>query len=168
MSWLTKLNPICSLYGRIFLWFWLATVLMIASSIWLAKQLRDEVEFRPLRTAQVEELNNTKGRLQGILDRELAAGNQPKSKFKRIVFRLGKRHQRGLLLVEPKSQSFIYSFSDHMLPDTEPFLELLNQESPLSIRLGHALFVGPTSIAIGGSDYLLFIGRPAPQGFLGR
>ena len=165
MSWLAKLNPSRSLYGRIFLWFWLATVLMIASSIWLAKQLSDEVEYKPLRTVQLAQLNATKRKLQGFLYSEPGVGKQSESKLKRILSHMGKRQQSRLLLVEPKTQSFIYGFSGHILADTQAFLEVLNQQSPLSIRVGRDLFIGPAAIIIGDSNYLLFVGRPAHRGF---
>jgi two-component system sensor histidine kinase CpxA len=165
---LSKLNPAQTLYGRIFLWFWLATLVMVASSIWLSRQFSNDVEFRPVKATQLKELNMAKGRIEKFLVREFSKRRFSQKELERILVRIGKRSQRGLMLIESTSQEIIYGFPEHILPDTQPFLDLIEQSSPLNIRVGAGLFIGPTNIKIDGSDYLLFMGRPAPQGALGQ
>jgi two-component system sensor histidine kinase CpxA len=164
VTMLRKLNPFRTLYGRIFLWFWLATLVMIASSIWLVKQLSEEPEYKPLRKPQLVEMERIKDKLQSRLTGAGLEGLSTKEKLHQQIQRFGRRNQKALVLLDPRDQSFIYGIPPGMRPPPEPFLELINQPSPFSIHIGRAIYNGPISLNVDQQTYLLFIGRPSPQG----
>ena len=96
MKFLSRLNPANHLYIKLFLWFWIATVIMMSGSIWTIKLLNDEVRFGPMRQADVIELNNYTQILQAALERR-GAGTE---KLDRILLQVSKRNQIDLILVE--------------------------------------------------------------------
>ena len=69
MKGLSRLNPAKSLFFRVFLWFWLATLLIFFSSLWLANQLGSEAKYRPLNTMQQKDLVSLTSKLQNLIDR---------------------------------------------------------------------------------------------------
>ena len=159
-----KLNPFRTLYGRIFLWFWLATLVMIASSIWLVKQLSEETEYKPLKAAQLVDLERTRDRLQSRLAEVELPGLTITEKLHQQIPRIGKRVKKALVLLDPINQSFIYGIPADIRPAPEPFLALIDQPSAFSIHTGRAIFSGPVSINVDQKTYLLFVGRPSRQG----
>jgi two-component system sensor histidine kinase CpxA len=52
MKGVSRFNPAKSLFFRVFLWFWLATLLIFFSSVWLAKQLDSEAKYQPFNPQQ--------------------------------------------------------------------------------------------------------------------
>jgi len=64
MEGLSRFNPTKSLFVRVFLWFWLAALLIVFSSVWLSNQLGSEGKYWPLGAQQqkvnyqMEKLNN--------------------------------------------------------------------------------------------------------------
>ena len=163
---LSKLNPFRTLYGRIFLWFWLATLVMVASSIWLVKQLSEEAEYKPLRASQMVELQRVKDKLQLRLSAVELQGLSAAEKLRQLVPRIGRRNQKALILLDPSDQSFIFGMPPERHPPEEPFLELIDQPSAFSIHIGRAIFSGPINLIVDQKNYLLFVGRPSLQGGL--
>ena len=64
MKGLSRFNPAKSLFFRVFLWFWLAALLIFLSSVWLAKQLDSEAKYQPLSPQQHKDLNPLTRKLQ--------------------------------------------------------------------------------------------------------
>ena len=161
-SWLAKLNPINKLFGRIFLWFWLATFLMMSSAIWLAKQLSSGYELSPIAPEAQALLNNTANKLQRVSQRREAEN------LSLLLARLGHPGRLGLLLVDLESSRFIYGFPRPLQPDEKPFSALLRQESAFSIKTSSGVFHGPYRLTMRGKEYALFAGKPYPMDMMRR
>lgn len=162
MTFLARLNPANRLFGRIFLWFWVATLLMIFSSLWLAKQLSRDFEIQPLNTEEVRRLNSIADRIQ-----RLATRNEGES-LSLLLGKVGHRGRLLLMLVEPEGQHFVYGFPGPMRPRKEPFKSLLGQPTPLLVKTGGTEFTGPATVLIKDRTYRLFVGKPIAGGPINR
>jgi two-component system sensor histidine kinase CpxA len=139
---------------------------MIASSLWLVKQLGGEAEFKPLRASQMMELQRTKNKLQLRLTTLEKQGLSTTEKLRQLIPHIGRRNNKALMLLDPRDKSFIYGIPPERRPPKEPFLELIDQPSAFSIHVGRAIFSGPINLKVDQKDFLLFIGRPSPEGGL--
>jgi two-component system, OmpR family, sensor histidine kinase CpxA len=162
MNLLSRLNPANHLYIKLFLWFWLATIIMVSSSVWIFKQLNDEVRFGPMRPPQVNELNFYTQLLQNSINKSPNADN-----IIGILQRIGQRNQIGLVLVDLLNQDVISSLPHHIRLDKKAFLGLSPESSAISINTGEGIYSGPSTILINSKSYLLFVGKPMPPGFAG-
>jgi two-component system sensor histidine kinase CpxA len=163
MKFLSRLNPANHLYIKLFLWFWIATVIMMSGSIWTIKLLNDEVRFGPMRQADVIELNNYKQILQEALERR-GAGTE---NLDRILLHVSKRHQIDLILVDVENNTLINTLPPHVKINEDAFLKLSPAASAISIDIGLGTFVGPSIIVNSGKSYLLFVGKRTPPRFMG-
>ena len=68
MRGLSRFNPAKSLFFRVFLWFWLASLLIVISSVWLVNQLGSEAKYRPLNPQQQRDLVTATRKLQNQID----------------------------------------------------------------------------------------------------
>ena len=88
MNWLKKLNPVNSLFGRIFLWFWLAAILLVVTGAWLAKQSNESYSVRPINESQASQLNDVANRVEIMADRrpdQLSGGQQQRVAIARAM-----------------------------------------------------------------------------------
>ncbi|KXI31009.1 ATP-binding protein [Paraglaciecola hydrolytica] len=162
MKALKRFNPANNLYIKVFLWFWVATVIMVSSSAWIIQKLNDEVRYRPIRKSQLSELNRVTDRLQSFL-----AKRQDTNEPERLLMQLGMRYQMGLILVEPESKKVLSGLPRHMRLDEDVFVNISAETPAISIDSGLGVFSGPGLINYNGKPHLLFIGKPMPSGFLG-
>ena len=160
MKLLSKLNPINSLFGRIFLWFWLATLLMVLSAIWLAKQGNSNYTLKPLDEKSQKRLDNMAKRI------ELIASRKPQTNLSMLLGRAGQRDKLALMLIHLRSNEFTFGFPRRLSPDKAPFVNLLNQNQGFSVNTSSGVFHGPSMLNIDGQQYALFAGRPLPQGMI--
>ncbi|MGO4893783.1 ATP-binding protein [Flavobacterium sp. W21_SRS_FM6] len=163
MKFLSHFNPANHLYIKLFLWFWIVTVIMMSGSMWIMKQLSDEVRFSPMRSADVSELNYYTQILQDRLHQQVNMES-----IDNVVLHMGKRNQIGLVLVDVADGRVISSLPPRMGINEHAFLKLAPSTSPISVDIGLGSFVGPSSIIYSGKNYLLFVGRLAPPEFMGR
>ncbi|MFA3791826.1 ATP-binding protein [Aliiglaciecola sp. SL4] len=151
-----KLNPINSLFGKTFLWFWLAAILLGVVGAWLAKQTHSDYSIKPLNDNNINRIEKLASRI------ELNAERFPDAELNRLLGRAGQRNKDALLLVEQQSKRFIYGFPREMMPLEEPFLELMNESQPFMIRTTSGNFFGPFEITLNEQNYFLFAGKPRP------
>ena len=144
------------------MWFWLATFLMMSSAIWLARQLSSGYELQPISSESRMMLQNTAHKLERI-GAKRGGGN-----LSLLLGRLGQPGRLALMLVEQENKRFIYGFPRPMHPDKTPFVELLKQDTPFSVKTGTGVFHGPYDVTIRGKDYVLFAGKPYPMGVMQR
>jgi two-component system sensor histidine kinase CpxA len=162
MNFLSRLNPANHLYIKLFLWFWLATIIIMSGSMWIVRQISDDVRFAPMEQTQLSELNLYTEKLQGILD-----SRADDIDLERILMQIGKRNQIGMVLVDVQHQVFISGLPRHMRLNKDPFWGLSPATSAISVDTGDGLFFGPGIIRDAGNTYMLFIGKPLPPGFMG-
>lgn len=162
MTILNKINPFRSLYGRIFISFWLATILMVSTAIWLGIYLSQSYEIESTTQRGMVRLEKAAARLHNF-EARITEQNLAKS-----LEKIGRRTRSIIMLVEPKSQTFIYGFPPHMRFDKEPFLKMVSQSHPLRIRSGQGVFDGPINVILNQKTYKMFVGKPFPPGLLRR
>ncbi|GAA0858767.1 ATP-binding protein [Aliiglaciecola litoralis] len=162
MRWLTKLNPINSLFGKIFLWFWGAAILLVFAGAWIAKLTNDSYSVRPLEAKAEQRLDSIAKRI------ELVAQRRPDADLSLLLGRAGQRNKQALMLINPRTQEFIYGFPRGLGPLKDPFIELIAQQQAFRIRTAGGMFDGPKALEIDGQLFYLFAGKPFSQGALKR
>jgi two-component system, OmpR family, sensor histidine kinase CpxA len=162
MSVVSKLNPANHLSIKLFLWFWLATLSIIGTSVWFTNQLRDEVRFAPIRKEQVRDVERYTERLQTFIDRR-----QDAIEVEPMLQQLGRRFQLALILVDPDNKTLLSGLPRHLRPSEEPFISISAETPPLALDTSFGQFLGPGLIQLDKKNYLLFIGRLGKPGPLG-
>lgn len=161
MSGLSRFNPAKSLFFRVFLWFWLATLLIVISSVWLVNQLGSEAKYRPLNPQQQKDLVTATRKLQNQIDSRTANVS-----IKRLLNNVGKRNRFGLILVDLSTREVIHGVPRHRRFKNEVFDDFDQQSSPLMLQVGGVSFVGPGLLQANQTDYMLFLVAPRPGGSL--
>lgn len=156
MNWsrhLSKLNPLNSLFGRIFLWFWLTTLIMIFVTATVVKEYisTDELQSIP---AQEQIL------LDKVAEQINSFGNNVRPPaFRRNLVGL-EREQRIITLLLRHSDGRIMH-SRPMGPEVEArFRNLQSAPNAYSFLAHNHLFMGPKVVTINGQPHSLFIGKP--------
>lgn len=162
MNWLSRVNPAKHLFLKVFLYFWLAALVIFLSSLWLAKQLNSEVKYLPLNPAQQQDLDSITDKIQFQIDK-----NPEQVNVKRLIRLASKRHRFGLLLIDAQSREIWHQLPRQRPLPKELFTDFEPQSSPLSIDIQGLAFIGPSLVKSTQSDYMLFIVAPKPRGGLG-
>lgn len=159
MRGLRRFNPAQSLFFRVFLWFWLAALLIFFSSVWLAKQLGPEVKYQPLNTQQQQDLEFITRRLQNKIDKL-----NGQVELKNVLKKLSKRNRNrfGLMLIEQSTREIVHSVIRHRPIKKEMFDDFNPQSTPLMLEVKGINFVGPGRVKINQNDYMLFLVKPRP------
>ena len=92
---LKKLNPKHSLFGKLFLWFWLATIVLIISSVWLSRQFNADEQIRPITEHQQKALNKVKDRVESLNTRK----RKPRD-LKKLAFHLNRQFNFGIVIYD--------------------------------------------------------------------
>lgn len=162
MNW-RHLNPFRSLYGRIFLWFWGTTIVMIVGAVWIMQSITPEVEYLPMDEKQQFMLENSRKSLQRQFSR-----NRDGEPVQNTLERFGQRGKMTVILLNPQNKEIILSGPMPRLHNEKPFLDLIDSANPLRIITPMGDFSGPMAINLVDTDYLLFVGRVRPMGFPGE
>jgi two-component system sensor histidine kinase CpxA len=161
MKGLSRFNPAQSLFFRVFLWFWLAALLIFFSSVWLATQLGSEAKYRPLNEQHQKELASLTIKLQKQIDRR--NGNVD---LKKALNKVSHRNRFGLILVDPSTRQIVHSVTRGRRIKSEVFDDFNQQSSPLVLEVKGITFVGPGMLRANQTDYMLFLVAPRPGGNL--
>ncbi|MDN4502442.1 ATP-binding protein [Alteromonadaceae bacterium BrNp21-10] len=156
-----RLNPYNSLFGRIFLWFWLAMLLIIVSTIWIAKQLPVETTFKPAKRFELGLLKNASKRITASTEKSNST-----IPTEEIISKATRRLRVGIVLLNPDNNDMLVVGKEPPLPDKQHFVDLASQENPLVIDSAHWHFVGPDKIILNNQRYLLFVGKASPPNFI--
>ncbi|GAC22432.1 ATP-binding protein [Paraglaciecola mesophila] len=162
MRRLLYLNPFRSLYGRIFLWFWGTTIVMIVGAYWIMQNIAPPVEYLPMDDKQHFMLENSVRALQRQVFR--SPDDEP---LESILERTSQRGKLMMILLNPKTKEFLLKGPLPHLPNEKPFLDLIGSANPLRIATPIGDMFGPMATNIAGTEYLLFVGRIRPRGFVG-
>lgn len=148
---LRRIHPQYSLFGRIFLWFWLAVTLMIVGTFVIARFLGQTWELSESNNEQIERLQ----KFATNIELQVARNND----LERALRRTGARSRSQLLLVEQKSSQLVFGFPRQMLSQEEKFIGLVDASEPLLIRTNNMEFVGPATLSLNNKTYYLFAGK---------
>jgi len=158
---LSRFNPVQSLFLRVFLWFWLAALLIFFSSVWLAKQLGSEAKYQPLNTQQQQDLESITRKLQNQIDKR-----DGQVELKNVLKQLSKRNRFGLVLIDQSTREIIQSVTRHRPIKKEVFDDFNPKSTPLILEVKGINFVGPGRVRFNQSDYMLFLVKPRLGGDL--
>tara|TARA_R110002153_G_scaffold17413_1_gene60678 strand:- start:20533 stop:21942 length:1410 start_codon:yes stop_codon:yes gene_type:complete len=159
MKGLSRFNPAKSLFFRVFLWFWLAALLIFLSSVWLAKQLDSEAKYQPLSPQQHKDLNTLTRKLQNQIDKR--NGNV---ELKKLLDHVSARNRFGLILIDPSTREIVHNIIRNRRLKKEMFDDFNQQSSPLMLEVQGITFVGPSMVSANQTDYMLFLVKPRPGG----
>lgn len=162
MNFWSRYNPANNLYIKLFLWFWFATVIMVSSSAWVINKLNDDVRFKPVRQPQLIEVDKYSEKLQALIDSEQIFGD-----IERVLVQIGMQNQLGLILVDPQNNEIISGLPHHIRPDKASFTSISPDTPVISVDTGEGPFWGPGIVHYNNTNYMLFIGKPKPPGFIG-
>ncbi|MGK0306656.1 MAG: two-component system sensor histidine kinase CpxA [Gammaproteobacteria bacterium] len=154
MRGLSRFNPAQSLFFRVFLWFWLAALLIFFSSVWLAKQLGSEAKYQPLNTQQQQDLESITRKLQNQIDK-----HDGQVELKNVLKQLSKRNRNrfGLVLIEQSTREIVHSATRHRPIKKEMFDDFNPQSTALTLEIKGINFVGPGRVKVNQNEYMLFL-----------
>lgn len=148
---LHKLNPFNSLFGRVFVWFWTALLVILVSAFFLVKQLTNVLEVNAASDSQLE---RAAAELQR-LNRGLERGNS----LNQSLRRLGQRNGSHFVAIKMGSNELRLGFPGPLSGNINELKAFTEGESPLLIQLNNMEFVGPYSLVYKESVYKVFVGR---------
>ena len=148
---LAKFNPFNSLFGRVFVWFWTALLVILVSAFFLTKQLTDVLEVNAVNEKQEFEAGATVQRLSKVLLRN--------SSLHQSLRRLGKRNGLQIVAINTKTEQLHTSFPGPLAGNVNELKAFVDSDTPLLIRLNNMEFVGPYSLNFNQEDYKVYVGR---------
>jgi len=148
---LAKFNPFNSLFGRVFVWFWTALLVILVSAFFLTKQLTDVLEVNAVGEKQEIEAGATIQRLSKVLLRS--------SNLHQSLRRLGKRNGLQIVAINTKTEQLRTSFPGPLAGNVNELKAFVESDAPLLIRLNNMEFVGPYSLSFKQEEYKVYVGR---------
>lgn len=148
-----KLNPLNSLFGRIFIWFWLTTLVIIVVTVVVVRQYMasDDLQSIPMNEQQM--LTDTAEQLV-----QLNITSAPFS-IRRALKNLEMNHRVQPLLLRHSDNRIFHRRP--VAPEFEArFRGLKNANSAYGFLAHNHVFFGPQVVDVNGQKYSLFIGRP--------
>ncbi len=147
-----KLNPFNSLFGRVFLWFWFALLVILLSAFFLAKQLSNVVEVSAAEARQIDSGMAVAEKLERLLERG--------GRFNQALRRAGDR--RGniqIVAINRANNDIRFNFPAPLAGNISELKAFVDTEYPVLIKLNNMQFVGPFSTTHDSKDYQVFVGR---------
>lgn len=148
---LAKFNPFNSLFGRVFVWFWTALLVILVSAFFLTKQLTDVLEVNAVSEKQEIEAGATVQRLNKVMLRS--------SNLQQSLRRLGKRNGLQIVAINTQTKQLRTSFPGPLAGNVEELNAFVESATPLLIRLNNMEFVGPYSLSFKQEEYKIYVGR---------
>jgi two-component system sensor histidine kinase CpxA len=146
-----KLNPFNSLFGRVFVWFWTALLVILLSAFFLAKQLSTVVEVNAVSEKKANEGIATMQRLQQAVD-----GNRS---LNQALRKLGRFKGLHFVSIDNKSKQIRLSFPSPLSGNVGKLKGFLESDNLLLIQLNNMEFVGPFDLKYKNSEQKVFVGR---------
>lgn len=150
MRW-SLINPFNSLFGRIFLWFWSALLLILLSAFFLAKQLTNHVEVNAVSEKQSIEAQAVVQILNNV--------GQRRGNIQQALRRVAQRTGQQLVATNATSDKLLFSFPAPLGGNVDELKRFVDSDSPLLIRLNNMEFVGPFQLKFQQTEYKLYVGR---------
>ncbi|BDX08371.1 ATP-binding protein [Planctobacterium marinum] len=153
---LKKLNPLNSIFGRLFLWFWLTTLLLIIFTAITVRQIVKGPELQTIPADEQQKLQQIAEQFQNKM--AIGVSDNPR-KLKRMVHLLGRQFESDIVLLDVEDDR-IYSDALRMPPPFERrFKNLALADAAYGFMSGDRLFFGPVNVEVAGNQYSIFNGR---------
>lgn len=151
ITFIQKLNPRNSLFGRILIWFWAAVTLMIIMAFFIARYFSQSWEVSALSNEQLQRVQVLQTNVQQQLNRNVD--------IERALRRVSARGRWNLMAIEMSSNKLVLGFPQPLLNQKDKFLSLKDAQQALLVRTNNMDFVGPFLVQSKQQDYQLFVGR---------
>lgn len=151
-----KINPANSLFGKIFVWFWITVVTMLVGAFFISTWLNGQPQIVAADMLQYERHQRFIQNFQRQLDKGVP--------IHRAFKRMGGKGRPLAIAVNLDSQKVIMNFPAPMLHDPmNDYRALLREmtvsEQVVSIRTGNMELFGPFKITGNNNEYGVFLGR---------
>ncbi len=148
---LSLLLPQNSLFGRIFIWFWTAIILMIVLAFYAARYFGQTWEVNALSEGQLDQPQ----RLIKVVQEQVNRRNS----LERALRRVGNRANRHLLAINQSTDEIVYGFPPPLIRGMQGFKELKSAETPFFIRSSTMDFIGPFLIQVNDQPHQIYVGK---------
>jgi two-component system sensor histidine kinase CpxA len=148
---LAQFNPFNFLFGRVFIWFWTALLVILLSAFFLEKQLTDVLEVNAVSQQQESETALIMQRFRNVVERS--------NNLNQSLLRLGQRKGIHIVAINTKTNQLNASFPAPLSRNIDELNTFAESASPLLIRLNNMEFVGPYEVIFKDAKYKIYFGR---------
>lgn len=154
--YLKKLNPLNSIFGRLFLWFWLTTLVMIVCTAITVRQIIKGPELQTIPADEQRKLEQ----IAAEFNRKIEVGVfQHPRKISRMVRMLSTRFESDVVILDVEEDR-VYHDAPRMPPPFERrFKNLASAEAAYGFMAADRVFFGPVNVTVGDKQYSIFNGR---------
>ncbi|QOL26783.1 phosphate ABC transporter permease family protein [Thalassotalea sp. LPB0316] len=160
-SALKRLNPKHSLFGKLFLWFWLATIVLISSTVWLSRQFSDDNQIRPVSKQQQQVLTQVFERVEQLNQRK----RKPRD-LKKLAFHLSRQFNYAIVIYDIEEKKWFNDLPTPTFRGESRFERMLAYDQALAFNVGRFTFAGPTQAMINDKSILIYVGQHRAGGAL--
>ena len=154
MSRLARLDPRQRLFSKVFIWFWLATLVMLGSGFLLTRMLQVDVQLAAVDTNELAQAKTVVQRIERRLNQGLA--------IQQAINRNGRGRMLVIAFADEKHEPLV-SFPRPLIRDWRTFKTLQHESHIWSVRLRNSQFVGPFVLTQNDDTYQIFVGRLLPR-----
>lgn len=157
MYLLKKLYPLNSIFGRLFLWFWLTTLVMIICTALIMRQLIKGEELQTIPKGEQQFLESVASEIQQRLDGK----PEHHRKINRVLSIIGENTGENLVLLNKTTEQLFYDGPRIPFPFQQRFKNLSQADSAYGFMMGNRVFFGPANVSFNNQQYALFKGKRA-------
>lgn len=150
---LKKLNPLNSIFGRLFLWFWITTIMMIIGTVLIMRQVINSNDLQAIPAPDQRLLNDIASTLETRLT------NTPAHRMRSVIHRLARDNRLKIILLDIQNERLIHNIPSLSLPFEERFKNLSAANNAYGFMAKNQLFFGPANIVINNKPYAVFTGK---------
>lgn len=154
------INPAKRLVGRLFLWFWLTTLITAASAFWLSRIWTEGVEVATPSRTQADALLS--------VTQALTRAQARSTPLKKALMRAERQIPFQLVAVDSSGQHVLQHSRRAVRPAfLRRLVDVRSQSSPIVLRQRGRMFIGPAIIRYDNNEYALFLTdrEPPPAPF---
>lgn len=154
-STLGRLDPRNSLFGRIFVWFWLAVVIMLVAVFSVGRYLGQTWQVSALSDSQLVSAQRLFESVENLSQRGVD--------LPRALRRVSARGRWHIMAIRNIDNDIVFGFPPPMLNQRKRFFELAKSESPVLARTTNMEMAGPFVLSADNTQYSVFVGRLLPR-----
>lgn len=152
---LQKMDPRNSLFGRIFVWFWFAVIIMLVTVFSVARYVGQSWQVSAISDTQLT-------RVQGLF-KNVKMQTDRGVDLPRALRRVSSRGRWNLMAVSLSDKDIVLGFPPPLLTQGNKFFALAEAESAVLVRTNNMEFVGPFALNVKNTEFQVFIGRLLPR-----
>lgn len=152
----TIINPFTSLFGKIFLWFWLTVIIMLVSAFFIGKLVNDSNRISLAEASVTQRHAKSIEQLQSAVARGVP--------IKKAIRRSTSRRYPLSIIVDPDREKIVATFPEPLLTAANiryrrRIIQLSTSHDVLVIRSSPIEFIGPFQVTGEDAEYAVFKAR---------